>query len=187
MGTVLADPAAKVTGRSAVSGYLVRVQPLHRELMHAEGRAKQIVQQYAQEFCPSGAACRMLRVNPRMLGRLTGNVWVDDSRGERVDIGLAVKNAKQGLCVPCELDSAVTAFGDNNVAHVDVVASGVKGWLQGLGMTDSSFAVHTIPHLSHEKHVLGFLVSNSPCTISNLQSCFLQFHHSYFAFQTVPK
>jgi hypothetical protein len=50
-----------------------------------------------------------------MLGRLTGNVWVEDSQGERVDIGLAVKNAKQGLCVPggcCSVCSALlTLYG----------------------------------------------------------------------------
>lgn len=102
LGTVLADPAAKVAGKASTAGYVVRVQPLHRELLQAEGRARHIVQQYSLEFYPSGLACRQLRVNPRMLGRLTGNVWVDDSKGDRVDVGLAVKNAKQGLCVPCK-------------------------------------------------------------------------------------
>jgi hypothetical protein len=58
------------------------------------------VAQAAPQFLLAGAACRQLRVHPRALGRLTGNVWVNDSAGERVDIGLAVKNAKQGLCVP---------------------------------------------------------------------------------------
>lgn len=42
-----------------------------------------------------------LRINPRLLGRITGNVWVSDG-DNRLDIGLAVKNAKQGLCVPSE-------------------------------------------------------------------------------------
>lgn len=109
LGTVLADPGIKVSGNPSAAGHLVRIQPLHRELMLAEGRAYHIVQQYAQEYLPSGMACRQLRVNPRMLGRLTGNVWVDDSKGERVDVGLAVKNAKQGLCVPCECEKVPRA------------------------------------------------------------------------------
>jgi hypothetical protein len=78
------------------------LQPLHRDLLAAEPRARHTVQQFASQFMPSGAASRSLRLNPRLLGRLTGNVWVEDSAGNRVDIGLAVKNAKQGLCVPCE-------------------------------------------------------------------------------------
>lgn len=102
LGTVIADPAAKVAGRQSSNGYVFRVQPVHQELLQAEGRARHIVQQFAQEFFPSGVACRQLGVNPRMLGRLTGNVWVEDSQGQRVDVGLAVKNAKQGLCVPSE-------------------------------------------------------------------------------------
>jgi len=31
-----------------------------------------------------------------MLGRLTGNVWVEDNRGERLDIGLAVNECRTG-------------------------------------------------------------------------------------------
>lgn len=75
-------------------------QPLHPELLLSEARARQTVQQYALQYILSGVACRQLGVHPRLLGRITGNVWVNDSSGERVDIGLAVKNAKQGLCVP---------------------------------------------------------------------------------------
>jgi hypothetical protein len=60
------------------------------------------VQQHALHYNLSGQVCRQLGVHPRLLGRLTGNIWVNDSSGERVDIGLAVKNAKQGLCVPGE-------------------------------------------------------------------------------------
>jgi hypothetical protein len=78
------------------------LQPLHRELLAAESRARHTVQQFSSQFMSSGAASSSLRLNPRLLGRLTGNVWVEDSAGNRVDIGLAVKNAKQGLCVPCE-------------------------------------------------------------------------------------
>jgi hypothetical protein len=76
------------------------LQPLHPELLLSEARARQVVQQYAVHYVLSGQAARQLGVNPRLLGRLTGNIWVNDSCGERVDVGLAVKNAKQGLCVP---------------------------------------------------------------------------------------
>lgn len=78
------------------------LQPLHPELLLSEARARQVVQQYALHYNLSGQVCRQLGVHPRLLGRLTGNIWVNDSSGERVDIGLAVKNAKQGLCVPGE-------------------------------------------------------------------------------------
>lgn len=76
------------------------LQPIHPELLLSEARARQVVQQYALHYVLSGQAARQLGVNPRLLGRLTGNIWVNDSCGERVDVGLAVKNAKQGLCVP---------------------------------------------------------------------------------------
>lgn len=76
------------------------LQPLHPELLLSESRARQVVQQYALHYALSGQVCRQLGVHPRLLGRLTGNIWVNDSSGERVDVGLAVKNAKQGLCVP---------------------------------------------------------------------------------------
>lgn len=78
------------------------VQPIHPELLLSESRARQVVQQYAVQYSLSGQICRQININPRLLGRITGNIWVNDSAGERVDIGLAVKNAKQGLCVPGE-------------------------------------------------------------------------------------
>lgn len=78
------------------------MQPLHPELLQTESRARQVVQQYALHYVLSGQACRQLGLHPRLLGRITGNIWVNDSSGERVDVGLAVKNAKQGLCVPGE-------------------------------------------------------------------------------------
>ncbi|WIA37566.1 hypothetical protein OEZ86_014473 [Tetradesmus obliquus] len=122
VGTVLADPAAKITGNSKMTGYIVRLQPLHRELLAAESRAKHTVQQFNTHFMPSGAASRSLRMNPRLLGRLTGNVWVEDSGSNRVDIGLAVKNAKQGLCVPALCRPAHEGAGwQYSAALVDLV------------------------------------------------------------------
>jgi 5'-3' exoribonuclease 1 len=61
-----------------------------------------MVASFAVTYQPSGMVARQLRLNPRVLGRITGNVWVGLDGDERVDVGLAIKNAKQGLCVPGE-------------------------------------------------------------------------------------
>ncbi|KIY96312.1 5'-3' exoribonuclease 1 [Monoraphidium neglectum] len=77
----------------------VRVAPARHDAAGAAKRGRQVVREYPIQYMPSGVAARALRVNPRLLGRVTGNVWVGDG-DNRVDVGLAVKNAKQGLCVP---------------------------------------------------------------------------------------
>ena len=47
-------------------------------------------------YIHSAEASKRVGVSPRVLGRLTGNVWVTEGE-ERHDIGLAVKNAQKGL------------------------------------------------------------------------------------------
>eukprot|EP00775_Hariotina_reticulata_P001729 gene1729-2072_t len=126
---VLEDPAVKVAGTTRSSGYV----PLHQELLAAEARARHTVQQFAVDYLPSGMACRQLRVHPRMLGRLTGNVWVEDNQGERVDIGLAVKNAKQGLCVPGAVAKLYELFPHiEEPEQQDAKLQELRSWLKGL-------------------------------------------------------
>lgn len=106
IATVLADPGRGV-GRDgqrlpaghAGSGYTVRVAAVARDAGGAARLAKRLVQQATPSYLMSGVAARQMRLDPRVLGRLAGNVWVNDGE-TRADIGLAVKNAKQELCVP---------------------------------------------------------------------------------------
>ena len=52
-------------------------------------------------FTKSGAMARKLRLSPRLLGTLTGALWVRlDDAGAKVDCGLNLRSAKHGLCVP---------------------------------------------------------------------------------------
>lgn len=51
-------------------------------------------------FDRSGALARKLRLSPRTLGQITGSVYVRIDEREKVDLGLNLKNAKAGLCVP---------------------------------------------------------------------------------------
>jgi hypothetical protein len=50
-------------------------------------------------FCPQHVVQRKLGVSGRTLGRITGNIWVNDG-DSKMDLGLAVKAHGKGLCVP---------------------------------------------------------------------------------------
>ena len=117
--------------------------PLGRVPAAGARLAKRLVQQWATVYTPSGAAARQLRMDPRILGRITGNMWVSDGE-TRVDLGLAVKNAKQMTCVPGEWGpgaggEACPADGDacpagHGSAATTVVAAGMRAvWGGGSG------------------------------------------------------
>jgi hypothetical protein len=50
-------------------------------------------------YCPQHVVQRKLGVSGRTLGRITGNIWVNDG-DSKLDLGLAVKAHGKGLCVP---------------------------------------------------------------------------------------
>ena len=64
------------------------------------GAAKRCFAGAQARFERSGQLARRLRLSPRLLGQLTGSVWVRVDEATRLDCGLNLKNAKQGLCVP---------------------------------------------------------------------------------------
>lgn len=124
LATVIPDPALRGINKRApstpVRTYCVRVQP-STEDANAAAMVKNVVRQAVIQYIPSGSAAKVLGINPRTLGRITGNVWVGDGDA-RADIGLAVKNAKQGLCVPGKLSTCChMTYADNGGAAVCVL------------------------------------------------------------------
>uniref|UniRef100_A0A061R927 5'-3' exoribonuclease 1 n=1 Tax=Tetraselmis sp. GSL018 TaxID=582737 RepID=A0A061R927_9CHLO len=61
--------------------------------------AHRIIANTTQPMIPSGQVARQLRMNPRVLGTISGSVWMQ-AGDERFDVGLAVKHAGNELCVP---------------------------------------------------------------------------------------
>lgn len=76
--------------------YLVRVQPFPPD----HEIARRLLCNTGTRFDKSGALARRLRLSPRTLGQLTGSIFVRIDEREKVDLGLNLKNAKAGLCVP---------------------------------------------------------------------------------------
>jgi 5'-3' exoribonuclease 1 len=67
------------------------------------GLSRRILKGVGQRYMASGEMARKLGVNPKVIGCLTGAVWVQEnakaSRGDRVDIGLNLKHNGKMLCV----------------------------------------------------------------------------------------
>jgi 5'-3' exoribonuclease 1 len=85
--------------------YAILLTPAPPNSTQAAHTARRILSNFNNvNYQPSGQVARKLGVSPRTLGRMTGNVWVkvgeERSRGDRVDIGLCVKNGAKGLFVP---------------------------------------------------------------------------------------
>jgi hypothetical protein len=78
-----------------------------KALEAASRRTKQIVAEHATIYTHASTIANELRMSPRVLGRITGSLWLGEG-GDRCDIGLCVKNAKEGLCVPGEGPQGVT-------------------------------------------------------------------------------
>jgi 5'-3' exoribonuclease 1 len=83
------------------------------------GAAKRAFAGTAARFERSGALARRLRLSPRLLGQVTGTVFVRIDDATRVDCGLNLKNAKHGLCVP---DYCRPAPGDDGWEYSDAAA-----------------------------------------------------------------
>lgn len=81
-------------------------------------------------YMPTGQIARSLNMNPSILGRITGSLWVDTADG-RADIGLCVKNAPKGVCVP---DYAVPSQNDQGWVYTD-----------GLVQILTQYKVHALP------------------------------------------
>jgi len=97
----------------AAKNLRVTIDPAPLNSAQVAAAAKRLLLNIQSTAVPSGAVARRLGVAPRVLGRMTGNVWVKtgEGRGDKVDVGLLVKNAKLGLYVP---DFAVAIEYNNN-------------------------------------------------------------------------
>eukprot|EP00798_Chlamydomonas_sp_ICE-L_P005709 gene5709-12771_t len=80
-------------------GYSISVQTLGPAGDEAIALARRIVVSNAPKYILSGEVARRIGSSPRVLGRITGNVWLTEGE-DRFDVGLAVKHAGKGLCVP---------------------------------------------------------------------------------------
>ena len=67
------------------------------------GAARRILQGVGQRYMQGGELARKLGVHPKVVGQITGAVWVQEnakaSRGDRVDLGLNLKHNGKNLCV----------------------------------------------------------------------------------------
>jgi len=97
-------------GMAAGKGGLFRVavQPFAASSSSSQGNsgidpvqqvAKRIVAAHEPTYIHSSEVARRKRFNPRVLGRITGNVWFTEG-ADRYNLGLLVKEASRGLCVP---------------------------------------------------------------------------------------
>lgn len=86
----------------AAKNLRVTIDPAPLNSAQIAAAAKRLLLNIQSTAVPSGGVARRLGVAPRVLGRMTGNVWVKtgEGRGDKVDVGLLVKNAKLGLYVP---------------------------------------------------------------------------------------
>lgn len=92
--TPTAPPPAHAAAKDGT--FTVRVQPFPPD----HSIAQRLLCSTATRFDKSGALARKLRLNPRTLGQITGSVFVRLDDREKIDLGLNLKNARAGLCVP---------------------------------------------------------------------------------------
>lgn len=75
--------------------------PLSTEASIARS-AQSVLRHGQQRFVPGHVVARQLGVSPSTLGRMTGSLWlvVGESRSDRLDIGMCVRQPGPGLFVP---------------------------------------------------------------------------------------
>ncbi|KAG2447716.1 hypothetical protein HYH02_007176 [Chlamydomonas schloesseri] len=109
MAVVLSDlgkslavkPAGKGKGAAASNGhYRILVQPITDAMgQQALRSAKRVVERFAVKYYTSSDVAHRVGVTPRLLGRITGNMWARDG-DDRYDLGLAIKTSSRDVCVP---------------------------------------------------------------------------------------
>ncbi|KAI3438723.1 hypothetical protein D9Q98_001143 [Chlorella vulgaris] len=111
LATVLPDASTGLTrkGKQLVAGggggtgpFRISLQPGPSNMATIAQSARRVLGNVNVQYAPSGQVSRRLGVSHRVLGRLTGNVWVQagEERRDRVDVGLLVKNGAKALYVP---------------------------------------------------------------------------------------
>ncbi|GLC57430.1 hypothetical protein PLESTB_001223500 [Pleodorina starrii] len=88
-------------GAAAANGhYRVLVQPVSDQVgIQALRSAKRVIERFAVKYYNSGEVSNKAGVSPRLLGRITGNMWTRDG-DDRYDLGLAIKTSSKDVCVP---------------------------------------------------------------------------------------
>ncbi|KAG2430247.1 hypothetical protein HXX76_010345 [Chlamydomonas incerta] len=94
-------PAGKGKGAAAANGhYRILVQPVTEAVgQQALRSAKRVVERFAVKYYTSSDVAHRVGVTPRLLGRITGNMWARDG-DDRSDLGLAIKTSSRDVCVP---------------------------------------------------------------------------------------
>ena len=116
--------AQVVDGPGGDGTYTVAIRPTAPD----SGAAQRVFASHPAVFMRSGAMARKLRLSPRLLGQLTGQLFVKlDDAGTKVDVGLNLKSAKHGLCVP---DYCRPAPDDEGWEYTDAAAQLVTAYSQ---------------------------------------------------------
>ncbi|GIL88258.1 hypothetical protein Vretimale_14135 [Volvox reticuliferus] len=93
-------PPSKLGAAAANGHYRVLVQPATNQAgVEALRSAKRVVERFAVKYYTSGEVSSRVGITPRLLGRITGNMWTRDG-DDRYDIGLAIKTPSKDVCVP---------------------------------------------------------------------------------------
>ena len=131
----------------AVERLTIALKPASAAAAAAGGAARRILATVSVQYLPSGSVARRLGLSPRALGRITGPFFVPLPGGkaggrfgpDKVDVGLCVKHAGRGLCVP---DYATPAPDD-------------RGWLYSPALLDALGAYKA-------KHAWVFALADAP-------------------------
>ena len=116
--------AQVVDGPGRDGTYTVAIRPTAPDT----GAAQRVFASHPAVFTRSGAMARKLRLSPRLLGQVTGQLFVRlDDAGTKVDLGLNLKSAKHGLCVP---DYCRPASDDEGWEYTDAAAQLVTAYSQ---------------------------------------------------------
>ncbi|KAJ9516840.1 hypothetical protein QJQ45_027260, partial [Haematococcus lacustris] len=98
-GLTRTGKTAKPTG--AQNTFRIAVQPLGppADPDPMARAARRAASTHAPRYLHSSEVARKLGVNPRVLGRISSNVWITEGE-DRYDVGLAVRSPAKGMCVP---------------------------------------------------------------------------------------
>ena len=134
-------------GKARAERLTIALRPPSAAAAAAGGAARRILATVSVQYLPSGSIARRLGLSPRALGRITGPFFVPLPGGrqggrfgpDKVDVGLCIKHAGRGLCVP---DFATPAPDD-------------RGWLYSPALLDVLTAYKS-------KHPWVFALADAP-------------------------
>ncbi|KFM26200.1 5'-3' exoribonuclease 1 [Auxenochlorella protothecoides] len=102
LARVLGPGAGGEVGPGPRRAMSVSVEPPPPTAASAAKTALALLGGGAPRYCPAHQAAKQVGISPSALGRIAGSLYlvIGESRRDRLDVGLCVRNAKLGLCVP---------------------------------------------------------------------------------------